>query len=128
MSAHSPVADDREPITHLELIALQRLYLDARYREDHSAAASIQNLFQARAKEFAVGRSLADIMGPVDEDGETYDTYLGTHDDPPPAPPSECFESRLSAAERARWLRAHAQDDADWTDDEILLAMGSGFN
>ncbi|WP_062306736.1 hypothetical protein [Demequina subtropica] len=117
-----------EPITQLELIALQRLYLDARYRGAAEDASTIKALFESRAKEFAVGRSLADIMDAIDEDGENYCFYLSSLDELPPAPPKECFEPRLNREERERWLRAYQQDGADWTDTDILMAMGSGMN
>lgn len=33
----------------------------------------------------------------------------------------------LSPEDREAWLRNHSQDSADWTDDEILVAIGSGM-
>ncbi|WP_062460848.1 hypothetical protein [Demequina soli] len=117
-----------EPVTQLELIALQRLYLDARYRGDTRASSTIKALFESRAKEYVVGRPLADVMGAIDEDGEEYDMFLASSDDLPPAPPPECLAPRLPREERNRWLRAYHQDGADWSDADILVAMGSGMN
>ncbi|WP_062516814.1 hypothetical protein [Demequina gelatinilytica] len=116
------------PITQLELIALQRLYLDARYRGDSVAAPAIKALFEQRAREYAVGRPLADLMRAIDQDGEGYDLWVASLDDPPPAPPAECVAPSLSGRARAQWLRAYMQDGAGWTDDEILMAMGMGMN
>ncbi|WP_062529120.1 hypothetical protein [Demequina rhizosphaerae] len=117
-----------EPVRKVELIALQRLYLGARHRGDAQEASTIQALFESRAKEFTIGRSLTDIMGAIDEDGACYRTFLSSLKTPPPAPPKECLAPQLSREERERWLRAYHQDGADWTDTDIVMAMGSGMN
>ncbi|WP_062377746.1 hypothetical protein [Demequina pelophila] len=121
-------AENPEPITQLELIALQRLYLDAKARGDAEAVASLKSLFATRSREFGAGRSLADIVGPIDDDGAAYGRFLASLDRLPPAPPRKCFAPRLSRTERESWLKANLMNGDDWTDDEILLAMGSGIN
>ena len=35
--------------------------------------------------------------------------------------------TKLSPEARTEWLRNHDQNPEDWTDDDILLAIGSGF-
>lgn len=34
----------------------------------------------------------------------------------------------LAPADRDRWLHNHSQDPSDWTDSDILTAMGAGMN
>ncbi|MFV0633430.1 hypothetical protein [Demequina sp.] len=83
------------PVTHLELVALQRLYLDARQSGDIEATSAARTVFEARAKEFAAGHSLQYAMGPIDEDGAAYAAFLASLDTLPPRPPHACFEPQL---------------------------------
>ncbi len=34
----------------------------------------------------------------------------------------------LAPTDRDRWLHNHSQDSSDWTDGDILTAMGAGMN
>ncbi|WP_168625662.1 hypothetical protein [Cryobacterium sp. BB307] len=40
---------------------------------------------------------------------------------------TDLMRGTLSDADRERWLKAYAGPNDRWTDDEILLAIGSGF-
>lgn len=41
---------------------------------------------------------------------------------------TDLMNGTLSRADREAWLRNHTMRSGEWSDDEILMAMGSGFN
>lgn len=41
---------------------------------------------------------------------------------------TDLWKGTLSREDREEWLKSHSQNSEEWTDQDILVAMGSGYN